>query len=314
MLNELGTVPEFYERVRSALAALPWELVAVDDGSKDGTGERLRYLSKIDSRVRVLRLSRNFGHQAALTAGLDVAGGDVVVTMDADLQDPPELIPQMIEQWQRGADVVYAVRRERLGEPRWRLLLIRAFYRVFGRLARLENPENSGDFRLLDRRALQALSSMRERNRFLRGMSTWIGFQQGTVMYDRDPRFAGKTKYPLRKLIKLAADGIISFSYVPLRVASVLGVIVSIVAVIGVPVVVILKLAGQYVSGLASVTVLILLLGGVQLLTVGIIGEYLARSYDEVKRRPIYVVSASYNMADAPPPAPRQSDAALEPW
>ena len=301
MFNEEAAGGQFYDRLRSALEGVPWELLAVDDGSTDGTGEMLKGLAETDGRVRVLRLSRNFGHQAALTAGLDHAQGDVVVTMDADLQDPPELIPPMLDEWRRGADVVHAVRELRHGERGWRRWSIRLFYRIFGRLAKLENLTNAGDFRLLDRRALEAISSMRERSRFLRGMSVWIGFRQATVPYDRDARAAGETKYPPRKLIELAADGIVSFSYVPLRAAAVLGVIVSIGALIGIPVVVVLKLAGNYVPGIASVTIALLLLAGVQLLTLGIIGEYLARTYDEAKHRPIYLVRDHYNLIEPLP-------------
>jgi polyisoprenyl-phosphate glycosyltransferase len=283
----------------------------VDDGSTDGTGEVLRRLAQEDSRVRVLRLSRNFGHQAALTAGLDYASGDAVVTTDADLQDPPEFIRRLLDEWRRGADVVHAIRRERPGEQWWRLALIRAFHRFFTRFT--GNPSNSGDFLLMDRAALHALSSMPERNRFIRGMSAWIGFRQTEVAYDRAARFAGETKYPLRRLFKLAADGIVAFSYVPLRAASVIGLVVSLFALIAIPVVVALKLAGEYVPGIASITIVMLLLGGIQLLTLGVIGEYLARAYDEAKRRPIYLVRESYNLLETPSPEPRGVDDVLQP-
>jgi polyisoprenyl-phosphate glycosyltransferase len=296
MYNEVETARAFLERLRDALGDLSWELIAVDDGSTDGTTELLRELSAGDERVRVIRLSRNFGHQAALTAGLDHATGDAVVMIDADLQDPPEVIPRLLDEWRRGADVVHAVRATRQGEPRWRLALIRAFYRLFGRIARIEATGNSGDFRLLGRRALAVLTDLRERNRFLRGMSVWIGFEQAVVRYDRDPRYAGATKYPLRRLVELGFDAIISFSYVPLRLAAVVGTLVSIAALISIPVVIALRVAGEYVPGIASVTIVLLLLGGVQLLTLGIIGEYLGRSYDEVKQRPIYIVGETINL------------------
>jgi polyisoprenyl-phosphate glycosyltransferase len=297
MFNEVETARAFYERLNGALGGIEWELIAVDDGSTDGTAELLRELSADDERVLVIRLSRNFGHQAALTAGLDHAAGDAVVMIDADLQDPPEVIPMLLEEWRRGADVIHAVRTSRDGEPRWRLALIHAFYRLFGRIARIEAASNSGDFRLLDRRALTVLTDLRERNRFLRGMSVWIGFEQAVVTYDRDRRYAGATKYPLARLVELGFDAIISFSYVPLRLAAVVGTIVSFAALVCIPVVIALRLAGEYVPGIASVTIVLLLLGGIQLLTLGIIGEYLGRSYDEVKQRPIYVVRETINLS-----------------
>ena len=200
---------------------------------------------------------------------------------------------------------MHAVRQRRAGEPRWRLRMIRVFYRLFGRLARLETVGNSGDFRLIDRRALEVLESMPERNRFLRGMSVWVGFEQATVTYDRDARFAGETKYPLHKLIELAFDGIASFSYLPLRFAAILGVIVSFLALLAIPAVVILRIAGEYVPGVASLTIVMLLLGGIQLLTIGIMGEYLGRAYEELKRRPLYVISETRNLS---PPDPRAQD------
>ena len=295
MLNEAETVDTFYRRLCDALDGVPWELVAVDDGSTDETIPRLRALAEQDPRVRVVCLARNFGHQAALTAGLDHAAGDVVVTIDADLQDPPELIGTLLRRWHEGMDVVHAVRDTRAGEPWWRLALIRLFYRVLGRFAELESIGNSGDFRLLDKRAVEVLSQMPERNRFLRGMTVWLGFVQDTVLYDRDARYAGETKYPLGKLAQLALDGIVSFSVVPLRIAAVVGLLVSAVALLAIPVVIGLRIAGEYVPGIASVTIVLLLLGGFQLLTLGIIGEYLGRSYEEAKRRPIYIVGTRWN-------------------
>ena len=296
MLNEGATVDTFHARLCAALGDVPWEMVAVDDGSTDDTVPRLRALAEQNPRVRVLCLTRNFGHQAALTAGLDHAAGDVVVTIDADLQDPPELINTLVSRWQEGADVVHAVRDTRAGEPWWRLALIRTFYRVFGRFAEIESIGNSGDFRLLDRRAVEMLEHMPERNRFLRGMTVWLGLEQDTVAYNRDARHAGETKYPLRKLAQLALDGIVSFSVVPLRIAAVLGLVVSAVALLAIPVVVGFRIAGEYVPGIASVTIVLLLLGGFQLLTLGIIGEYLGRTYEEAKRRPIYMVRTRWNL------------------
>jgi len=308
MLNEGTTALVFYDRLSATLEGLEWELIVVDDGSDDETPALLSDLAARDERVRVIRFSRNFGHQAALTAGLDHSAGDVVVTIDADLQDPPELIPTLIERWRAGAEVVHAVRDRRAGEPRWRLGLIRAFYGLFGRFTDIESIGNSGDFRLIDRRALEVLTFMRERNRFLRGMTVWVGFEQAKITYDRDARHAGETKYPLRKLVALAADGIVSFSLVPLRLAVVAGLMVSAVALLAIPVVVALRIAGEYVPGIASVTIVVLLLSGFQLLTLGIIGEYLGRSYEETKQRPIYVIDQQENFPESEVPVAVQRD------
>jgi glycosyltransferase involved in cell wall biosynthesis len=298
LLNEAETLVRFYERTRDALNDHRFELVFVDDGSSDTTPALLRSLAEADGRVRAVVLSRNFGHQAALTAGLDHARGDAVVTIDADLQDPPELIPQMIEHWRSGSDVVHAVRVVRRGERRLSLATKRWFYRVFSRLSEVEYLSDSGDFRLIDRRALDALLELRESNRFLRGMAVWIGYTQTAVPYDRDPRYAGRTKYSFRKLVRLAVDGIASFSRVPLQLAALVGAIVSAAALLFIPVVVALKLAGLYVPGVASVHILILILGGVQLVTLGIVGEYLGRIYDEVKARPLYLVREQLGAED----------------
>ena len=298
--NEEATIEEFFRRVCAILDDLPFELIVVDDGSTDATPSLLERLAGADPRLRVLRLSRNFGHQAAITAGIDHADGDVTVMMDADLQDPPELIPQMLDQWRHGFDVVYALRRSRAGETRSKLAATRWFYRLFSRLARID-LENSGDFRLLDRRALDALRSMRERNRFVRGMSVWVGFAQKAVPYDREPRFAGETKYTPRRLFRFSLDAISSFSHVPLQMATILGFAFSAVAFLGIPVAIGFRIAGEFVPGITTVLLVVLLLGGIQLITVGIIGEYLGRVYDEVKQRPIYVVRESINVPAVAP-------------
>ena len=290
VFNEEDTVAEFHGRVASALHGTPFELLFVDDGSTDRSPDLLAALAASDDRVRVLTLSRNFGHQAAITAGVDHARGDVVVMLDADLQDPPELIGEMLERWREGADVVYAVRRDRAGETRAKLATARWFYRVFARLAQIELAPNAGDFRLLDRRAVEALGSMRERNRFLRGMTVWIGFPQASVSYDRDPRFAGETKYTPGKMLRFSLDAISSFSHVPLQAATMLGFAFSLIAFLGIPVAIGFRIAGEFVPGVTTVLLAVLLLGGIQLITVGIIGEYLGRVYDEVKRRPLYIV------------------------
>jgi dolichol-phosphate mannosyltransferase len=304
--DEIETLPEFHRRLTAALAGERYELVLVDDGSTDGTGELLEQLAASDPRVRPVHLSRNFGHQAAVTAGLEAARGAAAVTIDADLQDPPEVIPKLLERWREGAAVVHGVRHERPGESRRRLFLIRRFYRLFDRLSGLSGfPGHSGDFRLIARPALDALNALPERNRFVRGLASWVGFRQDSVVYERDARYAGASKYPLTKLVRLAADGILSFSALPLRLAAWLGLAMSATAFVAVPVVIVLRLAGLYeVSGIASIHILVLLVGGIQLLFLGVLGEYLARDYDETKRRPVYVV------AQAPPreePAPDDS-------
>ena len=296
--NEDATIEEFHARVCAALDALPFELVLVDDGSTDGTPMKLESLAEHDPRVRVVYLSRNFGHQTALTAGLDHARGDAVVMLDADLQDPPEVITTMLDHWRAGCDVVYAVRDQRDGESRFKLSTARWFYRLFDKLAQVELQHNSGDFRLLDRRPLDALLSMRERNRFLRGMTVWVGYTQAAVPYHRDSRYAGETKYTLPRMLRFSLDAISSFSHRPLQLATLLGFIISTLAFVAIPVVVVLRILGSYLPGFSAITILILLLGGIELIAIGIIGEYVGRIYDEVKGRPLYLVRARRNMPD----------------
>jgi dolichol-phosphate mannosyltransferase len=299
--NEEATVEAFYGRLCAALEGIPFELVVVDDGSSDGTAAILETLAAGDPRVRVVFLSRNFGHQTALTAGLDHATGDVVVMMDADLQDPPEVVPTMLDRWRAGADVVYAVRERRVGETRFKLATARWFYRLMSRMANIELQEDAGDFRLMGRRALDALLSMRERSRYLRGMTVWVGFTQAAVTYERDARHAGETKYTLPKMLRFALDAIASFSHAPLQAATVLGFVFSFVAFLAIPAVLALKLVGSYLPGFSTITIVILLLGGIQLIAVGIIGEYVGRIYDEVKHRPLYLVRERRNMPAAEP-------------
>jgi dolichol-phosphate mannosyltransferase len=296
IFNEDALIDEFYARVCSALNGLPFELVLVDDGSTDGSPMKLENLATSDPRVRVVYLSRNFGHQTALTAGLDHARGDAVVMLDADLQDPPELIPTMLDHWRAGCDVVYAVREQREGESRFKLSTARWFYRLFDKLAQVPLEHNSGDFRLLDRRPLDALLAMRERNRFLRGMTVWVGYTQAAVPYHRDPRYAGETKYTLPKMLRFSLDAISSFSHRPLQLATLLGFMISTLAFIAIPVVVVLRILGSYLPGFSALTIVVLLLGGIELIAIGIIGEYVGRIYDEVKGRPLYLVRASRNM------------------
>jgi polyisoprenyl-phosphate glycosyltransferase len=298
--NEEALVEEFHSRASAALERFNYELIIVNDGSSDGTAEKLDALAARDPKLRVVHLSRNFGHQAALTAGLEHARGDAVAMLDADLQDPPERIPDMVQAWREGADVVYMVREERQGETAFKLTTARWFYALFRKLAQVRLEPNSGDFRLLDRRALDALLSMGERNRFLRGMTVWVGFTQTALHYRRDARFAGETKYPVRKMLRFSLDAIASFSHIPLQIATYLGFLFASVAFIAIPVVIILKFTGGYLPGFGTVTILILLVGGLQLIALGLIGEYVGRIYDEVKRRPLYIVRDQRNEPLAP--------------
>jgi dolichol-phosphate mannosyltransferase len=303
VLDEIELIDRFVARTFTALEGERVELVVVDDGSTDGTGERLDALAADEPRLRVLHLSRNFGHQAALTAGLDHARGDAVVMIDADLQDPPEIIPRLLERWRDGVDVVYAVREERAGESRFKLATARGFYRVFNALTDVHITPDAGDFRLLDRRALTALLAMPERSRFLRGMTAWVGFTQTGVAYEREARTAGQTKYPLRKMVRFSFDAISSFSHTPLRLATYAGFVLALIAFLAMPVIVGLRLAGAYQSGFATITLIVLLLGGIQLIAIGILGEYLGRIYDEVKQRPLYVLRDGAD-GTQPPPGP----------
>ncbi len=300
VLDERDCIDAFVDRTLAALEGTRCELIIVDDGSTDGTAEHLDTLADADSRLRVVHLSRNFGHQAALTAGLDRAAGDLVVTIDSDLQDPPELIGTLMQRWRDGADVVYAVRQSRAGESRFKLTTARWFYRLFQRFTDVPLAENSGDYRLLDRRALDALLAMPERSRFLRGMTVWIGFTQTAVPYERDVRAAGTTKYTLRRMVRFSLDAFSSFSHTPLQLATLLGFLFSAVAFVAILVVLGLRLAGSYQSGFATLTVFVLLLGGIQLIAIGLIGEYLGRVYDEVKRRPLYIVREESGEAGQP--------------
>jgi dolichol-phosphate mannosyltransferase len=299
--NEDQLIEEFHRRVCAAMDGLPFELVLVDDGSSDGTPLLLDQIAEADPRVKVVSLSRNFGHQTALTAGLDHARGDAVVMLDADLQDPPELITTMLDHWRAGCDVVYAVRSERVGESRFKLTTARWFYSLFDKLAQVELQHNSGDFRLLDRRALDALLAMRERNRFLRGMTVWVGYTQTAVPYQRDARYAGETKFTVTKMLRFSADAILSFSDRPLQLATLLGFLISTLAFIAIPVVIVLRILGSYLPGFGAITIVVLLLGGIQLIAIGIIGEYVGRIYDEVKGRPLYLVRSRRNLPDPDP-------------
>jgi polyisoprenyl-phosphate glycosyltransferase len=302
--NEQELVEQFVARAAAAAADYDYELVMVNDGSSDRTPELLDRIASSDPRVRVIHLSRNFGHQAALTAGLEHAAGDVVVMIDADLQDPPSLIPDMIAQWSHGADVVYAVRKQREGETAFKLATASVFYRLFDKLAQVNLEPNSGDFRLLDRRALDALLTMTERSRFLRGMTVWVGFNQTAVSYEREARQAGETKYTLRRMLRFSLDAIASFSHLPLQLATYAGLLSAGVAFMAIAVVLVLRVTDSYLPGFSSITIAVLLLGGIQLIALGVIGEYVGRIYDEVKHRPLYIVREERNQPSPPAALP----------
>jgi glycosyltransferase involved in cell wall biosynthesis len=310
MYNEEEVAEEFYRRTTTALASLPnFEIIAVDDGSVDATWTTLTRLAEADPRLKLVRLSRNFGHQTAITAGIDLAQGDTVTVIDSDLQDPPELIPDMIEAWRQGADIVFAVRDTRAGETAFKKSTASAFYRLLGRLARVDMPLDAGDFRLMSRRATEGLAHMRERSRYIRGLVAWMGLNRAQITYSRDARHAGVTKYPLRKMIGLAADGLVSFSTVPLHMATVLGLISAGLAfLVGVYAIIMRIVGGHMVEGWASMMVAVLFVGGVQLITLGVLGEYIGRIHDEVRDRPLYLIGEVHGF-----PTPVQQHFAVSP-
>lgn len=292
--NEEPVLPTLFPRLDALVAQLdaPCEVLLIDDGSRDRSAELIRAALPSRPWLRLLRFARNFGHQAALTAGYDHAQGQAVVCLDADLQDPPEVILEMARRWREGFEVVYGVRTKREGETPFKKFTAWAYYRTMRSLAKVDLPVDAGDFRLMDRKAVDALKQVRERSRYLRGLVAWIGFRQCAVPYDRAERFAGETKYPLRKMLRLAFDGILSFSSVPLRIALILGFVVSVLSILAGVVAIVVKLGGWYtVTGWTSLAVLISFIGGVQLTVMGIIGEYISRIYDEVKARPLYLVA-----------------------
>jgi polyisoprenyl-phosphate glycosyltransferase len=292
VFNEKETLPHFYERVVSVMEGMAesFELIFVNDGSQDGSYEVLRQLYERDARVQVLDFSRNFGHQIAISAGLDYAHGSAVVILDSDLQDPPELIPEMAARWKAGVEVVYAQRATRAGETAFKLMTAAAFYRLIERITSVRIPRDTGDFRLLDRRVVNALVAMREQHRFMRGLSAWVGFRQEAVSYQRAERFAGTTKYPLHKMIRFSLDAITSFSHVPLQLATTFGFVLAGLSLLGILVAAFLRLFTDAIVGQASTLILVLFLGGIQLIFLGILGEYLGRIYDEVRSRPLYIL------------------------
>lgn len=291
--NEIDNLSEFYRRIKEVMDSIgeEWELTLVDDGCTDGSTEKIRELAKVDKHVRPVIFARNFGHQIAVTAGLDYARGEAIIIIDADLQDPPEVVLDLIEKWHEGYEVVYAVRAEREGESWFKKMTAALFYRIIFRITDVKIPLDAGDFRLLDRKVVKVMNSMRERHRFLRGMASWVGFNQIGVEYKRAARYAGMTKYPFQKMLRLALNAVTSFSYFPLQVATYIGFVAAGFAILAIPVVIYMRITGsQAFFGQATTLISVLFLGGVQLISLGVLGEYIGRLYDEAKGRPLYIV------------------------
>jgi polyisoprenyl-phosphate glycosyltransferase len=301
IFNEEAIIDELERRLIAIIGSIPtvgeaWEVVLVDDGSRDASLELLRGVASRDSRFKVLSFSRNFGHQMAITAGVDRANGEAVIVMDADLQDPPEVIHEMVAKWRAGFDVVYGVRRSRAGETVFKKATAAVYYRVLRAMLGIEIPVDAGDFRLMNRPVVLALRALRERHRFVRGMVAWVGFKQCAVKYDREARFAGETKYPLRKMIRFAVDGITSFSILPLRIATWLGAVAGATAVIaGLWAVYVRFFVSAVVPGWTTIMIFVAFGTSAQLLMIGILGEYVGRIYEELKRRPLYITSEEIN-------------------
>ncbi len=294
--NEAEVIGETHRRLFSLISKNieKFEIIFIDDGSTDETLEKLEAIADKNGNIKILALSRNFGHQIAITAGIDAAIGDAVVVIDADLQDPPEVIPEMIDAWKRGADVVYGVRASRDGETSFKVATAKFFYRVIGALSEIKIPYDTGDFRLMDRRVVEALKKMPERDRFIRGMISWVGYQQEPVFYNREKRYAGETKYPINKMLKFAIDGILSFSTKPLQIATLIGISISFLSFVGIVYALILRLFGEgWVPGWTLLFIAVSFLGGIQLIFLGLIGEYIGRIYGEGKKRPLYFLKKS---------------------
>ncbi len=292
VLNEEENIPILYERIGKNLKGFKYEIIFVNDGSDDRSEEIIEKIIVKDKNIKLINLSRNFGHQIAISCGIDHAIGDAAIIIDADLQDPPEVIPKMIKKWQEGFDVVYAVRKAREGESIFKKLTASIFYRLMRTLSGTKIPLDTGDFRLISRKVILVLRRTREYQRFMRGLISWVGFSQVGIEFVRDKRLSGKTKYPLFSMIKFALDGILSFSLMPLRIVSIMGVVTVAVLLLLIIYSVYRTVIGQTVPGWASTTVIILFLGSIQLISVGIIGEYLGRVYEEVKKRPLYIVDS----------------------
>jgi len=302
MYNEEAVIPETYRRLTGVMEGFgePYELLFINDGSRDRTGEILRELCKSDRRVKLIDFARNFGHQIAITAGMDYAAGECMVIIDGDLQDPPELIPDMIKLWRQGYEVVYGKRLSREGETFFKKFTAKCFYRILRRMTDVDIPVDTGDFRLIDRKVSEALKQLPERNRYVRGLMSWVGYKQVAIEFQRSERFAGETKYPLKKMIKLAMDGIMSFSYKPLKIATYVGSIISFVSFFYLIAVLVQRIfwPESVQSGWASLIAVSLFFNGIILLILGIIGEYIGRIYDEAKGRPLYIISRLDNMED----------------
>ncbi|QIW21052.1 glycosyltransferase family 2 protein [Bacillus thuringiensis] len=299
MYFEEEVAQECYNRLKSVMLQndINYEFVFVNDGSTDRTMEILSEIAANDYRTKIVNFARNFGHQIAVTAGIAAAKGDAIVIIDADLQDPPEVIPELIAKWEEGYEVVYAKRKQRKGETWFKLLTAKYFYKFLNYMSDIDIPKDTGDFRIIDRKVADVFNQMTERNRFIRGMMSWVGFRQTYVEYERDERFAGETKYPLKKMIKFASDGIIAFSTKPLRIVMTLGllsVLISIIVLLYTITVKIISTGTQ--TGWASIMVAITFFSGIQLLGLGIVGQYIARIYDESKNRPIYIVKETINI------------------
>jgi polyisoprenyl-phosphate glycosyltransferase len=293
VFNESGNLAEFYRRASAVMSQTGenWELIFIDDGSQDNSQDLIHELSAEDAHVKPIIFARNFGHQIAVTAGLDYSRGAAVIILDTDLQDPPEVILDLIAKWREGYEVVYAIRAEREGESWFKLFTASLFYRSIARITDVKIPLDTGDFRLIDRTVVNVINQMRERHRFLRGMSAWVGFRQIGVPYKRAARYKGETKYPFRKMFKLAINAVTGFSYFPLQLATYMGFISAIVSILAIPIVIALRLWGSQAPLLGQATTLIavLFLGGVQLISLGILGEYIGRIYDEARDRPLYI-------------------------
>lgn len=297
--NEIGNIEVLYKRIAEVMEQTgeSWELVLVDDGSRDASANKMRELAAADARVRPVIFARNFGQQAAVKAGLDYSRGDAVVVIDADLQDPPEVILELIERWREGYEVIYAQRTSRKGESFLKRLSAKIFYRTINSITDIDMPLDTGFFRLLDRRVVDVLNEMPERHRFFRGLSVWVGFKQIAVPYERHARVAGETNYTLKKMINLAVTAITGFSFFPLQLAMYMGFISAGISVIAIPIVVIMRLiGGQFFEGQTTTLIFVLFFGGVQLISLGILGEYIGRLYDEVRGRPMYLTSEAPEM------------------
>jgi dolichol-phosphate mannosyltransferase len=294
--NEEGNIPELHRRISEVMNSTgeSWELICINDGSKDRSLELLHELAARDPRIKIINFARNFGHQTAVTAGIDHSGGQAVVLIDADLQDPPELILDMIERWKAGYEVVYAVREKRLGESKFKLFTAKLFYRLIYRITDVDIPVDTGDFRLMDEKVVQVLKVMREHNRFIRGMTSWAGFKQTGVQYVRQARHWGETKYPLKKMLRFASDAITSFSYFPLQIMIYVASVLGVLALLAIPIIALLRLVfgPEFFGGQTTTIVLVLLMSSVQLFFMFILGQYLARVYDESRDRPLYVVAS----------------------